>query len=89
VTSGAESDPGDAKVLADLVRIDRHNHRRVAGDSALAEAIKILARAHQRLIWTRRWSWPRPRSMRHTSSMFLVPADWPVVQNPHRWCEPC
>src|SRR5919204_6751308 len=52
-TSGATSDRGDAKVLADLVRTDRHNHRRVAGDSALAEAIKLLARAHQRLIWAR------------------------------------
>ena len=31
--SGAKSDPGDAKVLADLVRTDRHNHRLVAGDS--------------------------------------------------------
>jgi transposase len=55
VTSGAKSDRGDAKVLADLVRTDRHNHRRVAGDSALAEAIKLLARAHQRLIWCVRW----------------------------------
>jgi transposase len=53
VTSGAKSDPGDAKVLADLVRTDRHNHRPVAGDSELAEAIKVLARAHQGLIWTR------------------------------------
>ena len=53
VTSGAKSDPGAAKVLADIVRTDRHNHRRVAGDSARAEAIKILARAHQRLIWAR------------------------------------
>jgi transposase len=26
-TSGAKSDPGDAKVLADLVRTDRHLHR--------------------------------------------------------------
>ncbi len=25
--AGAKSDPGDAKVLADLVRTDRHNHR--------------------------------------------------------------
>jgi transposase len=25
-TSGAKSDPGDAKVLADVVRTDRHNH---------------------------------------------------------------
>ena len=28
--SGAKSDPGDAKVLADMVRTDRHNHRPVA-----------------------------------------------------------
>jgi len=52
-TSGAKSDPGDAKMLADLVRTDRHNHRPVAGDSELAEAVKILARSHQNLIWTR------------------------------------
>ena len=36
--SGAKSDAGDAKLLADLVRTDRHNHRRVAGDSADVEA---------------------------------------------------
>jgi transposase len=53
VTSGAKSDRGDAKVLADLVRTDRHLHRPVAGDSTLAEAVKVLARAHQRLIWAR------------------------------------
>jgi transposase len=52
-TSGAKSDPGDAKVLADLARTDRHNHRPVAGDSDLAEAVKVLARAHQSLIWSR------------------------------------
>ena len=51
--SGAESDAGDAKLLADLVRTDRHNHRRVAGDSADAEAVKVVARAHQNLIWAR------------------------------------
>ena len=51
--SGAKSDPGDAKVLADLVRTDRHNHRLVAGDSALAEAVKVMARAHQNAIWSR------------------------------------
>ena len=51
--SGAKSDSGDAKVLADLVRTDRVNHRRVAGDSALAEALKVLARAHQNAIWAR------------------------------------
>jgi transposase len=51
--SGAKSDASDAKLLADLVRTDRHNHRSVAGDSADAEAIKVLARAHQSLIWSR------------------------------------
>ncbi len=52
-TSGAKSDPGDAFVLAELARTDAHNHRPVAGDSELAEAIKVLARAHQSMIWTR------------------------------------
>ena len=52
--SGAKSDPGDAKVLADMVRTDRHNHRPVAGDSEGAGAVKILARAHQSMIWARR-----------------------------------
>jgi transposase len=51
--SGAKSDASDAKLLADLVRTDRHNHRPIAGDSAEAEAIKVLARAHQSLIWAR------------------------------------
>ena len=51
--SGAKSDPGDAKVLADLVRTDRRNHRPVAGDSDLSEAVKVLARGHQNLIWVR------------------------------------
>ena len=50
---GAKSDSGDARMLADLVRTDRHNHRQVAGDSTQAEAIRIMARGHQNLIWTR------------------------------------
>ena len=52
--SGAKSDTGDAKMLADLVRTDRHNHRPVAGDSPQAEAVNVLAQAHQRLVWSRR-----------------------------------
>jgi transposase len=52
-SSGAKSDPGDAKVLADMVRTDRHNHRPVAGDSETVEALKVLARAHQSMIWSR------------------------------------
>ena len=57
---GAKSDRGDAKVLADLVRTDRHNHRPVAGDSPGAEGIKIVARTHQNLIWAR---------VRHTNQL--------------------
>ncbi len=51
--SGAKSDAGDAKVLADMVRTDRHNHRIVAGDTEGVEALKVLARAHQRMVWSR------------------------------------
>ena len=51
--SGAKSDPGDAKVLADLVRTDRHNHRKVGGDSELVDVIRVLARSHQSAIWSR------------------------------------
>jgi transposase len=51
--SGAKSDPGDAHTLADMVRTDRHQLRPVAGDSDLAEAIKVITRAHKTLIWER------------------------------------
>lgn len=51
--AGAKSDAGDAKLLADLVRTDRHNHRPIAGDSPDVEGIKVLARAHQNLVWER------------------------------------
>jgi hypothetical protein len=40
-----------AKVLADMVRTDRHNHRPIAGDSDGVEAVKV-ARAHQRMVWS-------------------------------------
>ena len=52
-TSGAKSDPGDAKVLAELARTDHQNHRPIAGDSELVESLKVLTRGHQSLIWTR------------------------------------
>lgn len=52
-TSGAKSDAGDAKTLAAVARLDGHNHRPVFGDSDLVEAIKVTARAHSNLIWSR------------------------------------
>jgi len=45
-TSGAKSDAGDAHILAEIVRLDRAHHRQVAGDTALAEAVKLAARTH-------------------------------------------
>jgi transposase len=52
-TSGAKSDPGDAHVLAEIVRLDREHHRPVAVDSPTGEAMKLVARSHQTLIWER------------------------------------
>jgi len=51
--SGAKSDTFDAQTLADLVRTDRHRLRPVAGDSEQAQAVKVVTRAHQTLIWDR------------------------------------
>jgi hypothetical protein len=62
-TAGAKSDPGDAHVLAEIVRLDRAHHRPVAGDSAVAEHVKVAARAHQTMIWTRQRSVNTLRSM--------------------------
>ena len=51
--SGAKSDPGDAHTLAELVRLDRAHHKPLAPDSTLAEQVKVLARSHQTMIWSR------------------------------------
>jgi transposase len=51
--SGAKSDAADAHALADMVRTERHQLRAVAADTPQAEAIKVVARAHQTLIWER------------------------------------
>lgn len=40
---GAKSEADDAHVLAEIVRLDRAHHRQVAGDSPVAEAVKLLA----------------------------------------------
>jgi len=61
--SGAKSDRGDAHVLAELVRLDRAHHRPVAGDSAVAEHVKVVARAHQSMIWSRQRQTNTLRSM--------------------------
>ena len=40
-------------MLTDMVRTDRYQLRAVAGDSADAEAVKVVARTHTTLIWER------------------------------------
>lgn len=52
-SSGAKSDVADAGVLAQIVRLDAAHHRPLAGDSAQVEGLKLVARAHQSLIWDR------------------------------------
>ncbi|MDH6128664.1 transposase [Kitasatospora sp. GP82] len=51
--SGAKSDGADAHMLADMVRTDSHQLRPVSGDTADAEAVKVVTRAHKTLIWER------------------------------------
>lgn len=51
--SGRKSDRGDAKLLADILRTDRHLHRPLHSCSGLGESIRVLARAHKAAIWTR------------------------------------
>ncbi|MFE6692158.1 IS110 family transposase [Streptomyces sp. NPDC057743] len=61
-TSGAKSDKGDAHALADMVRIDGAQLRTVAGDSDQAQAVRVVARVHQTLIWDRTRTFQRLRS---------------------------
>lgn len=60
--SGAKSDAFDAHTLADLVRTDRHQLHPVTGDSEQAQAVKVVTRAHQTLIWDRQRHLLRLRS---------------------------
>lgn len=61
--SGAKSDKGDAHALADMVRIDRAQLRAVAGDSDQGQAVKVVARTHQTLIWERTRAMQRLRTV--------------------------
>lgn len=51
--SRKKSDPGDALVLANILRTDMHAHRPLPADSELAQAISVLARAQQDAVWSR------------------------------------
>ena len=51
--SGKKDDFFDAGCLADMGRTRRHQMRELAADSDIAEAVKIAARTHQKLVWER------------------------------------
>ncbi|MER5550010.1 IS110 family transposase, partial [Streptomyces sp. NPDC002589] len=51
--SRKKSDPGDALVLANILRTDMPVHRPLPDDTELARAIAVLARAQQDATWNR------------------------------------
>lgn len=51
--SGKKSDHLDAMTLANILRTDAHQHRRLPADSALARSVTVLARAYQDAVWRR------------------------------------
>ncbi|MFE9469365.1 IS110 family transposase [Streptomyces virginiae] len=51
--SRKKSDPGDALVLANIIRTDAPVHRPLPADTDLAQAVAVLARAQQDAVWNR------------------------------------
>jgi transposase len=49
----SKSDHADAVVLANILRTDAHAHRPLPADSERAQAVAVLARAHQDATWRR------------------------------------
>jgi transposase len=61
--SRAKSDAADALVLANILRTDSGSHRPLPADSEQAQAIRVLARAHQDAIWDRQQATNKLRSL--------------------------
>lgn len=61
--AGGKSDPGDAAVLAHILRTDRHMHRPLPAVSEQGRAVKTLARQHQEAIWALHQTVSRLRSV--------------------------
>lgn len=61
--SGKKSDPGDAAVLAGILRTDAHLHRVLPQVSENALAVKALARQHQEAVWALHQALARLRSL--------------------------
>jgi transposase len=63
VVSRAKSDPGDALVLANILRTDPAAHRPLPADTELAASIRVLARAQQDAVWERQQAGNKLRSL--------------------------
>jgi transposase len=61
--SGGKSDPGDAFVLASILRTDQHMHRALPQLSDNSKGLKALARQHQEAIWAMHQTQSRLRSV--------------------------
>jgi len=61
--SGKKSDPGDAALLADVLRTDAHQHRPLPIISDEGRAVKALARQHQEAVWAVHQTTSRLRSV--------------------------
>lgn len=61
--SGKKSDPGDAALLADVLRTDAHQHRPLPNISDEGRAVKALARQHQEAVWAVHQTTSRLRSV--------------------------
>lgn len=61
--AGGKSDPGDAAILANILRTDRDAHRTLPATTEHARAIKALARQHQEALWALHQTLSRLRSV--------------------------
>jgi transposase len=61
--AGGKSDPGDAAILANILRTDRDAHRTLPATSEHARAVKALARQHQEALWALHQTLSRLRSV--------------------------
>jgi transposase len=76
--SRKKSDPGDALVLANILRTDMHAHRPLPDDSDLAKAVAVLARAQQDATWNRQQIANQLRSLlrEYYPAALAAFADW-------------
>lgn len=89
--AGGKSDPGDAALLADVLRTDRHQHRALPALSEEGRAVRVLARQHQEAVWALQLTMNRLRSvllefhpqalvafpnLRHKAALAVLGAAW-------------